>query len=325
MRRVVPRFHPARLLAVGAVGAMGLAVVGCGSSSGTAKSASPTAKGSATTAAMGNMGSTTSIAKAKQAASLPTFEIDASMPYKYSFPTSEAPSGYVTVKLVNNDTQMPHQAQLVKLHDGVSFAKFKSDLLGKIGEGAMMMDGTPAGGPNSAGPKQSSSAIVDLAPGATYAVVCNIPAPDGKPHYTHGMVSSFTVSTKPGVTTAPAAASTLKLIDFGFEGAADVNWSKPVRVTNTGKAPHEVAILGPAPGKTLADIHANLFAKPGTTSGPPPYRAYGGVGAIAPGTSEVFQPKLPKGKYYLVCFVSGPASGMQPHFMKGMITQITVS
>ncbi len=313
-----PLSRAGRLLALGAVGVLGFGLAGCSSDSGSTSS-----KPSATTILGG--GSTSVSDTGGAPTGLPTFEIDAEMPYKFTFPEATAPSGYVTVKLVNKDTEMAHQVQLVKLREGVTLDTFKADLTGPVGEGAMMKDGTPEGGPNAVGPGQSDSSIVDLTPGATYAVICNIPAPDGKAHYLHGMIASFTVDTQPGVTKAPVAKSTIKLVDFAFTGANDVNWKQPIEVSNMGKQPHELVILGPAKGKTLQDVHDALFAKPGTTTGPPPYVTYGGVGAIAPGTSQVFQPAVPAGDYYVVCFVGNSEPPHLPHFMSGMITQIKVS
>lgn len=124
-----------RLLAIGAVGILGMGVTACGSSS--SNSSDSAATGSSLAAA----GTTTA---PDSEATYPVFEIDAEMPYKFSLPEATAPSGYVQVKLVNNDKQMAHHAQLVKLRDGVTFDKFKTDLTGPMGEGAMMADGTPA-------------------------------------------------------------------------------------------------------------------------------------------------------------------------------------
>jgi uncharacterized cupredoxin-like copper-binding protein len=321
MGRLNRTLKPGRTLALIAAGALVVVVgAGCSSSGSTSSSKTTSNDASSTTRLIGkSMLPTTK-------AALPTFEIDAEMPYKFVLPEATAPSGYVQIKLVNKDTSMEHQAQLVKLRDGVSFAKFKSDLTGPVGDAAMMMDGTPSGGPNAIGPGGSDTSITNLAPGATYAVVCNIPAPDGKSHAAHGMITSFTVSTKPGVTNAPGAASTIKLIDFAFGVPKDVDWTKPIKMENQGKQAHEMAILAAAPGKTLADVQKALKTPPGTApAGPPPYEVVGGIAAIAPGGSQVFQPKLKAGKYLLVCFIPDSAPPHLPHFMKGMMTEVDVS
>lgn len=309
--------RPGRTIALVAAGALVIGAAGCSSSGSSVKSNSKS--GSPTTPLNGK-----SLLPTSQS-SMPTFQIDAEMPYKFVLPESTAPSGYVTIKLTNKDKTMEHQAQLVKLRDGVTFAKFKSDITGPAGDAAMMMDGSPAGGPNAIGPGQSDTSIADLVPGATYAVVCNIPAPDGKSHAAHGMITSFTVSEKPGMKVAPPFSSTIKLVDFSFGLPAKVDWSKPIMMTNDGKQSHEMAILAAAPGKTLADVQKALKAPPGSApAGPPPYRVVGGIAAIAPGTSQVFQPELPAGKYLLVCFIPDSAPPHLPHFMKGMITEVTV-
>ncbi len=307
--------------ALGLTATIGLGLTGCGSSGSNtgakATGGSTTAAASPSTAKPGT-GTQTSV-------ELPTFKINAEMPYKFSLPKSEAPSGFVRVELTNNDKQMAHHAQLIELRKGVTFETFKADVMGPIGEGAFFKDGSVAGGPNAVGPNMTSSAIVDLKPGATYAVVCTLPAPDGKSHTSHGMIASFTVSDDPGVTEAPEASSSVELVDFGFKGVEAVDWIKPVEVKNTGTEPHELVILGAAKGKTLDDVRKALSAPNGSASGPPPYVSFGGITAIAPGASQVFTPDVPKGDYLLICFVPDTKKNMMPHFVEGMIQPFTVS
>lgn len=82
--------------------------------------------------------------------------------------------------------------------------------------------------------------------------------------------------------------------------------------------------LGPAPGKTLADVKHALLAPPGSApAGPPPYRLYGGVAALPPGGQQVTTLHLPRGKYLLVCFIQDPKTHV-PHVAMGMIATITV-
>lgn len=259
------------------------------------------------------------------AASLPTFEIDAVEGMKYRLPESSAPAGEVRVELVNKDEDMSHLAQLFKLHSGVTMAQFKTELLSPGGEGAVVPIADPAGGPNAIGPGHSDSAVLTLEPSSTYAVICTVPGTDGKAHYAHGMIATFRTAATAGSAPAPASASTITMTDFAYQVPSTIDWSKPVKVVDAGKQPHEMQIFGAAPGKTLTDVRAYLSAKPGSApAGPPPYRAFGGVAAIAPGGQEQFTPHLPAGDYLLVCFVDDPVTHL-PHFMQGMLTQVTVS
>lgn len=314
--------RPARVAAaLGLTATIGLGLTGCGGS-GSTTGAKPA--GGSTTVAVSSP-TTEPGAGTQTPVELPTFKINVEMPYKFTLPESEAPSGFVRVELTNNDKQMAHHAQLIELRKGVAFETFKADVMGPIGEGAFFKDGSVAGGPNAVGPNMTSSAIVDLKPGATYAVVCTIPAPDGKTHTSHGMIASFTVSEDPGVTEAPEASSSIELVDFGFKGVEGADWTKPVEVKNTGTEPHELLILGAAKDKTLDDVKKALSAPNGSSSGPPPYVTYGGITAIAPGASQVFTPDVPKGDYLLICFVPDAKKNMMPHFVEGMIQPFTVS
>jgi hypothetical protein len=326
--------HQRSLFAIAALSAVALA--GCSSTAASptvspsqapsAQASSPPASTSASAAA--STGSGMSEAPSGSAAALPpAFEIDASSNTSgmgYTFPEDTAPAGWVTIKLVNQDPQLPHQAQLFRLHDGTSADQFTQALLSPAGEGAVIPLADPAGGPNAISGNTPATTYVKLDPGATYMVICAIPAPDGKPHYAHGMIGHFSVAETPGTATQPAAASTITLTNFKFGVPDSVDWTKPIDVANQGTQPHELVIVGAAPDKALDDVKAALQAPPGTApAGPPPYVFLGGVAAIAPGTDQVFQPHVASGNYLLVCFITDPATG-KPHFALGMITPITV-
>jgi hypothetical protein len=257
----------------------------------------------------------------------PAFEIDAvSSPsgMGYSFPQTTAPAGWVTIKLVNQDPQLPHQAQLFRLHDGTDVDAFTKALMTPAGEGAVVPLADPVGGPNAISGSTPATTYVKLDAGATYMVICAIPAPDGKPHYAHGMIGHFSVGQTQSAATEPDAASTITLKNFAFGVPADVDWSKPIDVANQGTEPHELVIVGAASGNTLDGVKAALQAPPGTApAGPPPYVFLGGVAAIAPGSDQVFQPQVQPGNYLLVCFITDPATG-KPHLAHGMTTPITV-
>jgi hypothetical protein len=306
-----------------------LALAGCTGSGTSPSPTTPTSSSSASVPASAAASSPAGSPSATAAAALPpTFEIDATMSASgtmgYTFPQSTAPAGWATIELVNQDHQLPHQAQLFRLHDGTTVDAFTTALMTPAGEGAVMSLADPMGGPNAISGSSPVTAYVKLDPGATYMVICAIPAPDGQPHYAHGMIGHFSVGQTAGSATPPAAASTITLTDFAFGVPDGVDWSKPIDVANKGTEPHELVIVGAAPGKTLDDVKAALQAPPGSApAGPPPYVFFGGVGAIAPGSDEVFQPQVAAGDYLLVCYITDPATG-KPHFALGMLLPITV-
>ncbi len=312
----------ARRMAVGAcclVAAVGV-LGACGNDTDSGSSGATTATG-ATQAAGGEAGTV-------DAASLPVYAIVADATtaqgaMSYTLPGGDAPAGTVKVTLRNDDTMMAHQAQLMKLHPGVTPEQFTSALQGPAGIGGVVQMADFAGGPNAVEPGATSTAIVQLDPSATYMVLCQLPGPGGKPHYALGMIGHFSTSATAQEQGWPQAGATVTMSDFRFAEPSSIDWDKPIAVVNDGDQPHEMAVLAPAEGKTMDDVRAALTAPEGGQAGPPPYAVYGGVAAAAPGQTQQTTLDLDPGDYLLVCFVVDPASG-KPHYMLGMEQPITV-
>ncbi|GAA4817635.1 hypothetical protein GCM10023353_25520 [Tomitella cavernea] len=323
--RVQRRRHPGRRAALASCSLLAAAGLLVACSSDAAGGASGAAAATATgTAGEGGAGA----ADAVSADSLPRFEIDADATtaggaMSYTLPSTEAPAGTVMVTLKNNDTMMPHQAQLLKLHSGVTVPQFTAALASPAGVGAVMPLADFAGGPNAVMPGDESSVVVHLDPGATYMVICQIPGPGGKPHYALGMIAHFTTGATAQSDGWPKTDATVKMTDFKFSEPSSIDWNKPITVVNEGDQPHELAVLAPADGKTMDDVRAALSAPEGASPGPSPYKTYGGVAAAAPDVQQQTTLKLDAGDYLLVCFVVDPSTG-KPHYMLGMEQPITV-
>lgn len=243
-------------------------------------------------------------------------------------------AGRTELRLVNEGAEL-HHAQLVHLAEG----KRLSDLMQ-----AMQAGGPPPkwahelGGPNAPAPGQSSAVIVDLEPGI-YVFLCFIPSPDGKPHVMKGMMKEFTVVAAPASAATPATPTppaadraagptstrpepsvTMTLHDYGFKLSAPLaRGSQVVRVRNEAVQPHEVLIVRLAPGKTAHDFTA-WAEKP---AGPPPALPLGGTVAMIQGVSNDVVLDLEPGEYGLICFIPDAKDG-KPHFVHGMVQQITV-
>jgi hypothetical protein len=161
-----------------------------------------------------------------------------------------------------------------------------------------------------------------LTPGQ-YAMLCFIPAADGKPHFTKGMVSKLEVTPANGpAAPAPAADVVVKLADYDFGLSAPLQaGSKTIRVENAGPQMHEIVLARLAPGKTIADLGA--WAE-GGAKGPPPASFIGGTSPMDPGTNNVFTVTLEPGEYALLCFVPDAKDGKE-HLAHGMAKQLTVS
>jgi len=108
----------------------------------------------------------------------------------YSFTFSQPPAAGTTTFTVSNAGKEVHEVVLVQLAPGATAAQVGAWFDG--GEQGPP-PGTPVGGVSGLNPGQVENFTATLAPGS-YGLLCFAPAPDGKPHYVHGMAVDFTVS-----------------------------------------------------------------------------------------------------------------------------------
>ncbi len=115
---------------------------------------------------------------------------------------------------------------------------------------------------------------------------------------------------------------TFTAADYDFTGPSSVA-SGPTAITlvNRGKEVHHLAIMRIPDGMSMDQLHEALTRKPG----PPPDMSLlqGGPNAVNPGGSATSIVDLDPGQYALLCFV--PSSDGTPHFMKGMMSELTVT
>lgn len=177
------------------------------------------------------------------------------------------------------------------------------------------------GGPNAATPGDSVRATLNLEPG-NYVMLCFISGPDQKPHFMKGMVRPLTVVAATGpVAQEPSADVIMTLKDYGFDIAPAITAGrKTIRVNNAGPQGHEIVLVRLQAGKTMQDF-ANWT---NTMQGPPPGELINGVSGLSPGQHAFFTNNYTPGTYGLICFVPDNKDG-KPHFLHGMITDITVS
>lgn len=240
--------------------------------------------------------------------------------YAFIMPDSVA-AGPTRIRLVNRGPEL-HHVQLIRLEQG----KKLGDLFAAMqahGEqhGALPSWAREVGGPNTPVPGGESVAIVDLAPG-TYAVLCVIPSPDGKPHVMKGMARELTVvAGRPAAQVdVPAVTATMTLSDYDFALSAPLTPGRhALRVVNQASQAHEVVIARLAPGRTAHELLAWMEKR----DGPPPGAPLGGTVGLATGAENLVLLDLAPGEYALLCFLPDARDG-KPHFMHGMVRQITV-
>lgn len=240
----------------------------------------------------------------------------------YRLNTHRLRAGLVTVRLRNVGT-VAHQVQLVRLHAGVSPAKYRSDLIASQG-GTALAEGDAAGGATAIEPGGHQVTWINLRPG-TYVALCFQTGGDaGAPHFVHGMFDSFTVVGHDQHWGRPEdVVGTIRAFSFGYHMPAVIRGHATYRFLNTATADtHELQLLKLLPGKTAADVLA--WVKSGETTPPPVSGTAGGAGAIPPGGREWLRMNLQPGNYVALCFVPDDQPPHAPHAALGMVQGFTV-
>jgi plastocyanin len=240
--------------------------------------------------------------------------------FNYTGPDT-IPAGVTTLQLVNTGAQ-PHHMFLVKLNEG----KTAQDLMTAMqAPNATTMPSWAVewGGPNAAEPGKTVAATVSMEAG-NYVVFCVIPGPDGVPHVAKGMMRMLTAVPPAASAQAapePAADITMTLVDYGFTLSTPLTPGRhTIKFDNTAAQPHEVVLVKLNPGTTMQQWvdAANKM------TGPLPGQLMDGMAGIAPGKHGYATVDITPGEYGLVCFAPDMKDG-KPHFLHGMIQQITVS
>jgi len=239
---------------------------------------------------------------------------------------SSIPAGLTSITLKNKGGE-PHQVQVARLKDGVTFAQLKA--AAATSDPAAIVDLVdPVGGPNVVAPGRSATTIDTLEPG-NYALICFVFSSDGVEHSARGMLRPLTVTKAKGASApTPKARATITLKDFSFAfPPKGVPGHGIVAVTNEGTQSHEIAIYQLAPGKTLADASPFILVPPGAA--PPPGKSpvteVGGITGVSPGETGWLDLNLPKGNYVAACFFPDPTKNNVPHVAEGMLSAFKVT
>jgi len=234
----------------------------------------------------------------------------------YGFQTmGSIPGGLTTIQLQNLGKE-PHQAQLGRLKDGVTYDQFlaavKSDLANNGNTSDEM--GTPIGGPNAVVAGSTGEVIQDLKAGQ-HVLICFIPNAMGMSHAALGMILPLTVTAPTGVAVAPPTVNgTITLKDDNFDLATLPAGRSLYRVVNGGTQPADFQLLGIASGKTLADVTqyvTGLGMSGGAAmmmAGPPPVTGGAGIATLAPGESGIVVFNLVAGEY--AAWTGDPSTGI---------------
>ncbi len=234
--------------------------------------------------------------------------------YSFEGPDSVA-AGWTKFTVVGAGQEF-HHIQLVQLDAG----KTVDDLVAALTAQPVGYPdwARPDGGPNTAGPAGTASAMVFLDAGS-YALICIIPSADGVPHFQKGMARALTVTSKTTAAVEPVGDVTISQSDFHFDVSGSLTpGTHIIRIENAGGQQHEAVLVKLAEGVTAEEY---LGAAPDST--PPLGVHLGGITGILPTERNFVSVDLEKGNYALYCFLTDPASGA-PHFVLGMMQEFTV-
>ena len=238
--------------------------------------------------------------------------------YAFSAPDT-IPAGLTTLRMINPGRE-PHQA-VIAGGAGKTFAELEAAMM-KAGPLPEWLTIPIGAGVVVSG--DSSIVTANLPPG-NYLILCFIPSPDGTPHVAKGMSRRVVVTAAPAGAVAapePKADVTITLNDYSFITSTPLTaGTHTIRVENSGPQLHELTIERLAPGKTVADFRQWVG---GGMRGMPPVESVGGFAGLGTGKVGWVTITLTPGNYLLNCYVPDAKDG-KPHFVHGMVQQITVS
>lgn len=223
--------------------------------------------------------------------------------------------GLTRVRLTNTGKE-PHHVWMIRLEEG----KTLKDLFDAVKPGEHLPSWAKhVGGPNAMAGSEAV-ALMDLEPG-TYAVLCFIPSPDGKPHVMKGMAKELRVSGAAALTRLPEIDVEARLTDYDFVFSQPIKAGpQRIRFTNAAKQPHEAFIV-----KLVGEARAEDFLQwLSRMDGPPPAIPMGGITGIESGADIIIEQTFTPGRYALYCFVPDVQDGRE-HVHYGMMKEFVVA
>jgi hypothetical protein len=240
---------------------------------------------------------------------------------------SEVTAGRYLVTLDNRTADQQIQVDFVVPPAEVSQEQAWTDLTAESEEPfAWFYNAIWAGGPNAA-VGQTDGVVVELAAGAWMLTVDRSAATEVPPKDAY---SALQVTGELPLAREIAGAVPVNLKEFTFEFPATMMAGPQIwKVTNTGKQPHFLDLVGVPPGTTFEqgmEFISSYFT--GTPAASiltaEDLRDIYSAPSISSGQSQWIQVNLEPGTYAVACFIPDQDTGA-PHALMGMIQVFTVS
>jgi hypothetical protein len=233
--------------------------------------------------------------------------------FEFVGPTS-LPAGMTTLTLTNESDRDDDLLALVSIGGGRTLDDFFMAMGGLFsGELLVVPDWISFVGGSPIGVDDTRTYTTFLSPGAYHLV--SVGGDDDGPYAARGLVLPIEVE-------APAvdfdAAVTLLDYEFVFDGDL-VAGQQVLRVHNGANQVHEMIMFPLPPGMSVQDM-LQMMAEGGDEGGPPGSMVQG-MWVIDPDVTVYVTVDLVPGTYGVLCFIPD-ADG--PHFMSGMVAEVTV-
>jgi hypothetical protein len=225
---------------------------------------------------------------------------------EYTYKLSGSPkAGWVTFAFDNKGVEY-HVMSVAALKKGVNAKQLveaassqDNDAFAKIARG----DGQVSGTPEIVAPGYKSTTITNL-PAGHYGMLCYVPAPDGKPHYEHGMVKVFDIGTPKSSAKPPKdGVRDVTLTDSGITIPSNgIPRRATLKITNTGTEAHSFTLVKINSGKTFDEVNAyfSTFFNGPPPAEPAPGELVGGMSGVAPNQTAYLDVDLKPGHYAYV-------------------------
>jgi hypothetical protein len=225
---------------------------------------------------------------------------------EYTYKLSGSPkSGWTQINFENAGVEF-HVFSIIKLKKGVTTKQFKNAASSQDNAAfEAIADGDGSAGPQTGllSPGEKTSVITKLAAGH-YGALCFVPTPEGEPHFQHGMITTFDVSSGKSNLTPPAdGVVDVTIADDGItvpaSGLPKNGWAKVTNSTSVNRNLILAKYLTPDATYETTSAYFDAFFQ-GQAQGDPPASLLGGVDGLATGSSAYLQLAFKSGRYVLV-------------------------